>query len=222
MSEQYVIFTKRAFNAIVTETLDKHPLETGGIFLGYVTKEHLWVVVETIPPGIKTINQSAYFEYDTNFVNYMANVIAKQYKRQISVLGLWHRHPGSLDKFSHIDDGTNRKFANDTPCGAISGLVNCDPQLRLTMYHVDKNVNYVRINWIVDDGSIIPEDYLRLKFETSENLPMPDVSVQQPVTTQASYCENAAPYTFSNAFADFCEICKKLKRNYYGRIKIFK
>lgn len=215
MNTQYVVFAPKAFNAIVTETLDKHPVETGGIFLGYITNNGVWVVVETIPPGINTVNRSAYFEYDTNFVNYMANVVANQYQKQISVLGLWHRHPGSFNQFSHTDDETNRKFAKDTPCGAISGLVNCDPQLRLTMYHVDKDVNYTQIDWIVDDGSIIPEEYLKLRYETSDNLPFPDLIVnQQTENPQMPFTENASPYTFSNACADIIEVYKKLRRSY--------
>lgn len=183
MQAQFVVFTKRAFNAIVTETLARNPIETGGIFLGYMLDNGIWVVVETIPPGIKTINEMAYFEYDTDFVNYLANVVAQQYKEQIQVLGLWHRHPGSYDVFSGIDDGTNRKFANGTPegCGAISALVNCDPQLRLSMFAVDRDVNYTPIPWIVDEGDIIPENLLALRYEDANNLPSPGRTNQQQV-----------------------------------------
>lgn len=183
MQAQYVVFTKRAFNAIVTETLARNPIETGGIFLGYMLDNGIWVVVETIPPGIKTINEMAYFEYDTDFVNYLANVVAQQYKEQIQVLGLWHRHPGSYDVFSGIDDGTNRKFANGTPegCGAISALVNCDPQLRLSMFAVDRDVNYTSIPWIVDEGDIIPENLLALRYEDASNLPSPGRDIQKQV-----------------------------------------
>lgn len=177
MQAQYVVFTKRAFNAIVTETLARHPIETGGIFLGYMLDNGIWAVVETIPPGLKTINQMAYFEYDTAFVNYMANVIAKQYKEKIQVLGLWHRHPGSYDTFSGTDDETNKLFANGTPegCGSISALVNCDPQLRMTMYAVDRDARYTPIPWIIDDGDIIPEELLALRYEDTDSLPSPDL-----------------------------------------------
>lgn len=183
MQAQYVVFTKRAFNAIVTETLARHPIETGGIFLGYMLDNGVWVVVETIPPGLKTINQMAYFEYDTEFVNYMANVVARQYREKIQVLGLWHRHPGSYDTFSGTDDGTNKLFANGTPegCGSISALVNCDPQLRMTMYGVDRNVHYTPIPWIVDDGDIIPENLLALRYEDANSLPSPDLMQQNMI-----------------------------------------
>ena len=40
------------------------------------------------------------FEYDEAFVNYLAQSVANQYKRPLDLLGLWHRHPGSMDVFS--------------------------------------------------------------------------------------------------------------------------
>jgi len=69
MEKQTVVFSERAWNAIVAETLDKDPLETGGIFLGYVLEGGVWIVVETVPPGWKTLNTVVDFEYDTQFVN---------------------------------------------------------------------------------------------------------------------------------------------------------
>lgn len=168
---QQVVFTQRAFNAILTETLDRSPLETGGIFIGYVLDNGIWIVVETIPPGIKTVNSQSYFEYDTNFVNYLSNVVAKQYKGNLEVLGLWHRHPGSMDSFSRTDGGTNLKFARANTCGAISALVNCDPRCRISMYHVNRAGEYERIPWTVDDG-LIPEELLVLRFNQEEDLPV--------------------------------------------------
>lgn len=167
----YVVFSQRAFNAIITETIDKHPIETGGILLGYVLDNGAWIVVENIPPGYQSIHQTAYFEYDEEFVTYLSNVVAKQYKGNLRVLGLWHRHPGSMDVFSNTDDGTNIMFARTMSCGAISALVNCDPQLRLTMYHVDQQGNYEALEWYVDDGETIPERYLALHYTDTDNLP---------------------------------------------------
>lgn len=171
MNVRHIVFTKRAFNAIVTETIDKHPIETGGIFIGYILDNGIWIVIETIPPGIETIHQCSYFEYDANFINYLSNVIAKQYKGNLQVLGLWHRHPSSMDVFSTTDDGTNVMFAKANPLGAISGLVNCDPKMRLTMYHVDSQCHYAKIDWSVDDG-IIPENLLELRFTDPEEFPV--------------------------------------------------
>jgi len=171
MDTRHIVFTKRAFNAIVTETIDKHPLETGGIFIGHILDNGIWIIVETIPPGIITTNHRAYFEYDANFINYLLNVIDKQYKGDLHILGLWHRHPGSMDIFSLTDDETNLKFAKANPLGAISGIINCDPRMRLTMYHVDSRCHYTKTDWIVDDG-IIPENLLELRFTDPSELPV--------------------------------------------------
>ncbi len=215
---RHVVFSRRAFNAIVTETLDKHPLETGGIFIGYVLDNGIWIVVETIPPGIETVNRSAYFEYDATFINYLSNVVAKQYKGNLQLLGLWHRHPGSMDVFSSTDDETNLLFARPNPWGAISGLVNCDPRMRLTMYHVDGQGAYTKTEWSVDDG-IIPEDLLELRFTSAAELPVPEVDGRSAgAISSGGQCnavgdDVAQAFTINDAVTEFGRICRKLMKS---------
>lgn len=173
---QMVVFSNKAYNAIIRESFDKDPVETGGILLGHILDNGVWIVMEVLPPGIKCIFERAYFEYDDAFVNYLAQSVANQYKIPLELLGLWHRHPGSMDVFSSTDDGTNTTFALQNPSGVISGLVNIDPQFRLTMYHMEnpRNVvrqyhrpNYERIDIEVGDD-IIPEEYFQLKYYDGE------------------------------------------------------
>ena len=166
-SDQMVIFSSRAFNAIMTETYAKDPVETGGIMLGYVLDNGFWIVTEVIPPGKESVNQYAYFEYDTEFVNYVANRVAHQFKYPPRVLGLWHRHPGSMDTFSSVDDGTNATFSNiNRPHGAISALVNLDPKFRITIYHATINeynqAQYQKMTYEVGD-EYIPDEYFQSK-----------------------------------------------------------
>lgn len=172
MSEncQLVVFSNKAYNALIRESFDKDPVETGGILLGHVLDNGVWIVMEVLPPGIKSIFQYAYFEYDEAFVNYLAQSVANQYKRPLDLLGLWHRHPGSMDVFSSTDDGTNATFARQNPAGVISGLVNIDPQFRLTMYHMDcpshrimGRPDYDVVEVEVGDD-IIPEEYFELRY----------------------------------------------------------
>ena len=158
-----VVFSNKAYNAIVNETFRKDPVETGGILLGHVLSNGYWIVMEVIPPGLKAIHQMAYFEYDTEFVNYMANSVSKQYKMELDVLGLWHRHPGSMDFFSGTDDGTNKTFAQMNPYGAISGLVNIDPKFRFTLRHVAYPLDYQIVEVEVGDD-LIPDQYFELKY----------------------------------------------------------
>lgn len=165
-----VIISDKAYNAMIRESFAKHPVETGGILLGYILDNGLWVVMEMIPPGINGVFETAYFEYDQDFVNYLGTSVANQYKEPLQVLGLWHRHPGSMDYFSSTDDGTNSEFASKNPYGVISCLVNIDPSFRLTMYHLDhnngvrpSNIAYSTVDVEVGDD-LIPEKFFALRY----------------------------------------------------------
>jgi|GEM_PF-1658642 len=166
---QCVIFSNEAYNAIIDESFDKDPNETGGILLGHILDNGMWIVIKVLPPGERSIFQHAYFEYDEQYVNYAAQTEAYKYEHELILLGLWHRHPGSMDTFSRTDDGTNRTFAALNPKGAISGLVNIDPRFRLTMYHVSTSSRYSKIDIEVGDD-LIPEEYFKLKHYPSKGL----------------------------------------------------
>lgn len=146
-----VRFTQRAWTSILSETLYKVRTETGGILLGYRDGND-WLVTESIDPGPNSTFQVAFFEYDQAYVNHLANRVVHLYERPLEVIGLWHRHPGSFDRFSDTDDGTNAAYAQLSSWGSISGLINIDPTPRLTLFHVDGNTCvYRRIPYRVLD-----------------------------------------------------------------------
>ena len=154
-----VVFSDRAYAAVLAETTEKIKTETGGLLLGKLQDDE-WYVIEAIDPGPKSVFQVAYFEYDQQYTQHLINKIANLYDVPLSLIGLWHRHPGSLDQFSSTDDGTNSKYANMRPEGAISGLVNIDPVFRLTMYHVLSPCKYSTISYVVGDD-LIPGELLK-------------------------------------------------------------
>lgn len=156
-----VVFSSRAFTSILVETQEKIKTETGGVFLGY-RKDDVWFVIESIDPGPKSIFRPTYFEYDQQYINHLINKISRLYKEQLDLIGLWHRHPGSFDKFSSTDDGTNTSYAQMSEMGAISALVNIDPQFRLTVYSVSLPLKYEKIPYVVGD-EYIPSELLKLK-----------------------------------------------------------
>jgi proteasome lid subunit RPN8/RPN11 len=156
MSKQ-VFFSDRAFVSILAETKERVHTETGGILLGH-REGDAWYVIESIDPGPASIFTPSYFEYDHPYVNHLANKVAKLYQAKIKVLGLWHRHPGSMDCFSSTDDQTNRDFAEKFN-GVLSGIVNLDPEFRLTMYYLDENLNAEEVGYEVGDF-LIPHIYL--------------------------------------------------------------
>lgn len=143
-----VVFSENAFLSLVTETRERITTETGGVFLGKVIGDTFYVV-ETVDPGPNSTFSVVYFEYDTPYVNHLANKVLRLYENKLDVIGLWHRHPGSLDVFSYVDDDTNLAFAKLSKVGAISGLVNIDPDFRLTIYHVSDPLSYEQISYKV-------------------------------------------------------------------------
>ena len=128
-------------------------------------QDDTWYIIEAIDPGPKSIFEVAYFEYDQKYTQHLINKIANLYDKQLTLIGLWHRHPGSFDQFSSTDDGTNFKYASMRNEGAISALVNIDPNFRITLYHVACPCRYKKIEYDVGD-SLIPDDLL--KFKTQE------------------------------------------------------
>ena len=156
-----VVFSDRAFAAIMAETTEKIKTETGGLFLGSF-EDGIWYVIEAIDPGPKSIFEVAYFEYDQQYTQHLINKIANLYDKKLTLIGLWHRHPGSFDQFSSTDDGTNSKYARMRKEGAISALVNIDPEFRLTMYHVDQPCRYSVIEYDIGNH-LIPDEMLRYK-----------------------------------------------------------
>ncbi|MCL2194261.1 MAG: hypothetical protein FWB78_12815, partial [Treponema sp.] len=91
---------------------------------------------ESIDPGPKSIFSAAYFEYDEAYVNHLANKINVLYKKPLRIMGLWHRHPGSMDTFSATDNSTHERYSHINPFGVVSALVNIDPSFRLSVYNV--------------------------------------------------------------------------------------
>lgn len=156
-----VVFSDRAYAAVLAETAEKVKTETGGLFLG-AWEDGCWYIVEAIDPGPRSVFEVAYFEYDREYTQHLINKVANLYHMKLELIGLWHRHPGSFDVFSTTDNGTNAKYAKMRKEGAISAIANLDPAFRLTMYHVARPCSYKKIEYEVGDA-LIPEKYLKYK-----------------------------------------------------------
>ena len=177
-----IVFSDKAYNAIIRETFAWDPVETGGILLGHILDNGNWIVMEVLPPGYSEGHEGnnvhhdlGYFEYNQRFVNYLADSVASQYKIPLELLGLWHRHPNGFEHFSSTDDGTNKTFASQNYNGAISGLVHVDPQFRLNMYYIGhEHVGVGRPNYQTVDfevgSELIPEEYFEMRYYGGENV----------------------------------------------------
>ena len=130
----HVLFSNRAYASILSEVIQHNRNETGGVLIGNIYNR-VWYIVETIDSGIFTVNSPTFFRWDQNYVNHVISVRRNVYKYPPSILGFWHRHPGSLDTFSAMDEMTIRRTLKSCPHGLISMLVNIDPDFRMTCYY---------------------------------------------------------------------------------------
>src|SRR3984885_15814906 len=94
-----IFLSDQSYNEILNETSQHPNTETGGVLLGNY-RDDKWFVVESIDPGPKAVLLHSYFEYDHSYVNHLSNKVRQRYAAPLRLLGLWHRHPGSFDRFS--------------------------------------------------------------------------------------------------------------------------
>ena len=157
MQNQATVFlSSQALSDILHETAEHFETETGGILLGALEGDR-WYVAEVLDPGPGAILTHSYFEYNHEYLTHLANKVARRYKTPLRLLGLWHRHPGSLDRFSGTDDRTNTLYVQRCGGPVISGLVNLDSDFRLTFYRVDyPPLRYTPVRYRVGDAFFPP------------------------------------------------------------------
>ncbi len=164
-----VYFTDRAYTKILQEVYEHGENETGGVLLGHRDEENdIWYVIESVPPGPKSIHRVSYYEYDHPYAEYELNKLAKQYYRKLQLLGMWHKHPGRMNTFSSTDDATNLGYAGDLN-GAISGIVNVADGFEMTMYYVPETLAYEKTECIFDESKI-PKKYFESSSKYYEDL----------------------------------------------------
>jgi hypothetical protein len=163
MIPNQIVISSTAYLSMKIEAHAFPERETGGIFLGRRVGQ-TWYIIETIDPGYKKIVRNhAFFEYDAEYVTHLANIRSRLYQEGLKLIGLWHRHPGSFDSFSSTDDATNQRYATQHGNGALSAIVNLDPDFRLTVYHVSMPLQYQRIDLVTTGDDHIPAHLRSLK-----------------------------------------------------------
>ncbi len=130
----HVVLSDRAYASILSEVMKNGDNETGGVLLGTIYK-NIWYVVESVDPGLVTTNTQDFFRWDAEYVNHLLDKLCPIYRFMISIVGFWHRHPGSMDFFSSTDENTIRSNLKNSKYGLLSMLVNIDPKLRMTFYY---------------------------------------------------------------------------------------
>lgn len=161
-----IIISDRAYTSIIAEALSRDPDETGGILLGIVDGD-IWYVVEATDPGLSTFHNRVHHEMDEKYHNHIYPVISRLYEKDLCLLGLWHRHPGTLNTFSGDDNRTNTSYSEAIGNGTLSFLLNFVPDAQLTCYYLDDKGtgSYYKPEVRIGDKYFKGTDYLVLADE---------------------------------------------------------
>ena len=152
----HVVVSERAYKSILAETYEHGNSETGGLLLGHFHKG-IWYIIEVVDPGLSSTHRTSYFEFDEKYVNHVIKKMCRVYRFPLTILGMWHRHPGSMDRFSGTDLDTIESYTSEATNGVISMLVNVDPKLRMSFYYCGKDNTIMPVKYDVGDDYIAKE-----------------------------------------------------------------
>ena len=170
-----VVISDRAYRQLVCQTFAvcernvTDGVETGGVLIGHYV-DGFWYVVESIDQGVDTYNTRSNFKYDVDYINHQVDYLSRIYKHPLTILGIWHRHPSSMDHFSGTDEITIKKHVDISDNGILSMLVNIDPAVRMTFYYCGKDNSLMKIPYVAGDEYFIKDliQYRRLSDISKE------------------------------------------------------
>lgn len=91
----------------------QHPLETGGMLLGYANPAHV-VVTTIIGPGPRARHSRHGFIPDAEYQQVALNAHFDCTEGKETYLGDWHTHPNGIARMSWLDKRTLTRIANET------------------------------------------------------------------------------------------------------------
>ena len=114
MSSLTVWVTADALGEMFAEAERMHPLETGGMLLGWTNDEgDERVVVAVIGPGAAAVHGATSFVPDAVWQQHELEVTYNRSDRKVTYLGDWHVHPMGAFGMSRRDRRTMRTIASE-------------------------------------------------------------------------------------------------------------
>ncbi len=105
---------RSCFTAIVRAASASHPLETGGLLVGYRREEHQ-VIEAVIQAGPHARHAPDRFEPDHEWQCEQLDSLYLRSNGRLAYLGEWHSHPNSSASMSSLDKRTLRSIAKYSP-----------------------------------------------------------------------------------------------------------
>lgn len=111
MSEQPVFWlSDDTWEKMIKLAQEKHPLETGGILLGYTNSKHT-IVTAIIGPGSNAQHFRSRFVPDAKYHQRQIEAHFEKTGGNDTYLGDWHTHPEGVARLSWRDKRTLNKIA---------------------------------------------------------------------------------------------------------------
>ncbi|MBR5539524.1 MAG: Mov34/MPN/PAD-1 family protein [Clostridia bacterium] len=159
------IMSTRAMASIVAEAYANGENESGGVMLGTI-KDGKAYIVEATDPGYGAEHSPTIHEMNKRYVNYVYRVLSRLYKKELRLVGFWHRHPGRFNRFSSLDDNANLEYAKVVGGGTLSFILNFTPSPKLTCYYFDcSDGEYHPVKLTVSDKILAKDGYLKYAAE---------------------------------------------------------
>lgn len=153
-----VSFSKQAIEMFQSEIDIFGNIETGGVMLGYVTDETIYVE-KVSNGGSKAIHDYLYFKADNNYIEMFIDMEIANFGGKLRYLGEWHTHPERNPNPSVLDLDSLEEIAESTGdfcLFVILGSIEYKRSLFLdqsiailkekdidTFYEIDKSTNTV-------------------------------------------------------------------------------
>lgn len=112
-----------AVSAMLEEASRAHPMETGGLLIGYRGPDRTAVVTQIIGPGPGAIHRGDSFEPDYNFHEAALERIHAESGGIERYLGDWHTHPDGKLYLSPKDLAVLRQIAEHADAGTKHPLM---------------------------------------------------------------------------------------------------
>ena len=108
-----VSFSRNVIDMFQSE-IDKYgTIETGGVMLGYVTNETIYVE-KVSNGGSKAVHEYLYFRADNNFIEMFIDMEIANSGGKLRYLGEWHTHPEIIPNPSDLDLYSLAEIAEST------------------------------------------------------------------------------------------------------------
>ena len=163
------IISERAMASIIAEAYANGKNESGGVMLG-TFENGVGYIVEATDPGYDAEHTPTLHEMNKRYVNYIYRVLSRLYKKELRLVGFWHRHPGNFNRFSSLDDKVNLDYAKVIGEGTMSFILNFTPSPTLSCYYFDiDDGEYHPVKLTVDDKKLEKNGYLKYASQNDLN-----------------------------------------------------